>query len=459
MQSRHSYKLGWRSTTLLIIFFFLVNDVSSIYTNVKFINLILFIIWSLLVFYKKYSESITLLFLVLICSRTVSSQHVLDVANSEVFTPLTFNIIPGVPIAFLMSVTLILYFLLKIKLKVKFVISALLMLALFTLNTIIYLPENPNSISFKWFIKFITYISVGAMSALALNNFYLDRASSFLVFKESLSCGLIVLATGVIVSLPWNYLHGSEYLFELNTKPILFMALHQLTGNFIFLQAVNLFTTSRGDIILVFIAAGLFVFTKKKFPAKLFIVASISLGLILVLVTYTVPFLVDFLLWKLSEIEFFGGERSGSSVVRSTELTNILCYGGKDFWRLIFGSGIYGDYYFDCVQLPVGIVLDEKSFSLVELQTMSLITTHNFISTLILRFGLISLLFILVLMSYPFIVERNYYFPKLGLVIVFLFNLYYFHSQSYAQFIFGFLSVVILVGGGRNENHVNNSNL
>lgn len=459
MQLRLSNELGWKITAFLTIFFFLVNDVSSVFPNIRFINLIFYIFWIFIIYRKNYSKGIILLFLVLICSRSVSSQHLIDITNSEVFTPLTFNVAPGIPLVFLMSIHLVFLFLLKMKLKLKLVIFSLLFLSLSTFNTLIYLPDIPNSTTLKWFIKFITYISVGALSASALNTFYMDRASSFVVFKESLNCGLIVLAFGVIASLSWNYLQGSVYIFELNTKPMLLMALHQLTGNFIWLQAINLFTTSRGDIMLVLIAVGLFIFTKKKFPAKFFVVAGLSIGIILGLTLYTVPFLLDFLLWKLSEIELFGGERSGSSVVRSTELANILCYGGKDFWRLMVGSGIYGDYYFDCVNLPAEIELDEKSFSPLELQNRSLVSTHNVISTLLLRFGLIGLFFNLILMSYPLISGRNYYFPKLGLVIVFLFNIYYFHSQPYAQFIYGFLSVVILTGGKRSENHSNNTNL
>lgn len=185
---------------------------------------------------------------------------------------------------------------------------------------------------------------------------------------------------------------------------------------------------SRSFILIVTLLSIIF-FTKEiglkktlKSSIKVFLVLFPIIGFLLSLFN---PRLFEFFLWKLEIIQIFSGNYSvGSGSVRILEFKNIIFKNSSSIFRFIFGNGPFGTYNFDVYPLIVDGVIDSKSFSPDQLIRNEFYTTHNVISALILKTGIIGL------SLYLFVFLRIYR-KKLSLGMILALPLFY---TTYSSF-------------------------
>jgi hypothetical protein len=270
------------------------------------------------------------------------------------------------------------------------------------------------------------------------------------LIKLILICSLAA-AVRAYMNLGYEIYNGNIFVFELGTEPLyLFCALlYSVRGPWPAFSYAGFFTTSRAEII--FLVLGFIVTSwgeiSKLRPLRI-IVTTIAIASFVVVIAQTVPFLIDFFIWKVSEIEIFGGETSGSSLVRRHELLNIACLMAEQPTRLAFGAGLGATYNFDCYPLPSSVLLEEKSFSVDQIYSNVYYGVHTTPSAILLRYGVFG--FSLVLFCVAFSVFRILnlgilWRKKIALCLVLIFSFYYFHSQSHAQMIFGFMVSALMM--------------
>lgn len=263
---------------------------------------------------------------------------------------------------------------------------------------------------------------------------------------------LCALATSIrsILNLALEIYNSNIFVFELGTEPLYLFAamLYAMQREWPTYSYPGFFTTSRAEIILL--ATGIIAVNLKRLreirPSTTLKIVIFTVTIYLIIIE-TIPFIIDFFLWKLSEIEIFGGPASGSSIIRQHEILNILCAMQDNPIKLVFGSGLNATYNFDCLPLPSAVELDEKSFTYDQITSNAFYGVHSTPAALLLRFGLLGIFLTIGMLSVALtcVLKRpNPINRKLALVLMLIFSLYYFHSQAHAQLILGFLISCIL---------------
>lgn len=258
---------------------------------------------------------------------------------------------------------------------------------------------------------------------------------------------LFALVTSIraILNLALEIYNSNIFVFELGTEPLYLFAamLYTMQREWPTYSYPGYFTTSRAE--MVFLVIGIIAVNLKRL-GKLQLSTTLKIAIftvaIYLIILETVPFIIDFFLWKLREIEVFGGPQSGSSIIRQHEILNILCAMQDNPMKLLFGGGLNATYNFACLPLPSSVELEEKSFSYDQIISNAFYGVHSTPAALLLRFGLLGILLTVGMASVALthIFKRSSpIHKKAALALMLIFSLYYFHSQTHAQLILGFL--------------------
>ncbi|EKO3774785.1 hypothetical protein P0F20_003414, partial [Vibrio metschnikovii] len=362
--------------------------------------------------------------------------------------------------------TLILYLVLMlafysliIRIKVNYLsivfLLLLLSLSVFSVLYEFFITNIPIKIGLLMTsVKFLFVMYAGYIMGITL--FHYHRFNSFSLMFGSLYFSILVVSIRAILYLVNDFVFSKELSFDIQVKPllaipaILFFVYQKkfIINGLRNVLVFSFFTVSRGEIILIFIVSILSSVFSKLFFRKV-IVKIIVLIPLMVMVVFTFnSTLIDFFLWKFSQLSILGGENtSDSAVVRTTELSNILCLQSGSLFQFFFGKGLSGVYDFSCVPLPGEIVLDLKSFSQDQLDAGLYYTVHTFIGSILLKFGIFGLLlYILFPMYVVFFKVKNLFLEKnqkIALSLLLLVSLYFLHSRIEYQLIFGIFIGII----------------
>ena len=291
--------------------------------------------------------------------------------------------------------------------------------------------------------KFIILIFLGALSSSYIMKLIKAPDALDFVFALVFFCGLVA-ALRAYFNLALDISNGSYYVFDIGTEPLFLIAGSLYFTSYQSIYLIGYLTTSRGEILLLALTllTILLMHTKRIFRfSNIFLPSILIIFLYYIVATY-IPFLLDFFYWKLSEIEVFGGPSSGSSLIRQYELYNVVCTIASNPISLLFGNGLGATFDFSCYPLPPEVTLDEKSFSLDQIQNNKFYGVHNTITALLLRFGLLGFLLFMSILLFACIytvkssITRS---KKIATVLLLFFCFYYLHSQPSAQFLFGFI--------------------
>jgi len=419
---------------------FLVNEVFSRSQLGVFVSLFIVLFFMVLCI-KRVDNAIFAFFIVSV----LVDEFPRDILLS--YTGYVFNTVKTVyvgPISlyFVMTVFLLLSLLVrKVSIRVYIFFAVFIFISLLA-TFYSFLVGVSNSSIFLSNAKIIIYTLVGTASA------------SFLISKFGVSSTLknmmlSVLLVGIAAAyrVPLNLVHdtfdSAMFVFDLGVEPLYLVAGLIFFSQFRPLYVLGFVTTSRGEMSILFAAiVAVFVSRFNKFVnLKNWVFLIIISFLFVYLVKAYLPFLLDFLLWKMSEIEIFGGQSSGSSVVRQYEFINIFCLLSQDPISFLLGRGLVATYEFSCFPLPEYISLDEKSFSEDQLMSGSFYAVHNTVTAVLLRFGFLGLLVLFAVTCLFMLKLLKASFPiykKLGVGVLLTSSLYYFHSQPAAQFVFAF---------------------
>lgn len=185
---------------------------------------------------------------------------------------------------------------------------------------------------------------------------------------------------------------------------------------------ISLLSFSRGVFIIMAIVFFLAIFITfyKKIKFNILFISNI-------IVLFSIPIiaiyffnerLFDFLLWKINifnELISSDVELSGSGKVRIIEMQNILHIFSESIHNLLFGKGFFATYDFQAYPLNNVGIIDLKSFSQDQLSSGVYYSTHSFISSTILKYGLIGLIFYTTI---PLYVSYKFYIQKQHLIMV-----------------------------------------
>lgn len=324
-----------------------------------------------------------------------------------------------------------------------------------------------TSIIAATFVKFLTLQQFNA--GLAANNYkiiiftsigilfgreYLSRYGRQEAIEKFMSLlVLCALATSVraMLNLGLEIYHSNIFVFELGTEPLYLFAamLYTMQRDWPAYSYLGFFTTSRAEIVfLVFATISLNINRLRK----LRVLGTLKIATFLItsyfVVLETIPFIIDFFLWKVREIEIFGGPASGSSIIRQHEILNILCAMKDNPIKFLLGSGLNATYNFDCIPLPSSVELEEKSFSYDQIMSNSFYGVHSTPAALLLRFGVLGAILTATMATAALIYVFKRSGPtkrKIALALTIIFSLYYFHSQTHAQMALGFLISCIVM--------------
>jgi hypothetical protein len=222
------------------------------------------------------------------------------------------------------------------------------------------------------------------------------RAVFFIISDFALKNPSLDLMTQPLLSIcaMYFYVLTKNKHFSIYSNPLVFS-----------LVLISLLTTSRSVMAIVlfsmFCLLIIVFITKSKGEDKLNglkkysrIVAYlfITLSAFLVSISITNERLYEFVKWKASEFTLDSNSTpSGSALVRKHEIINIANDADKNLYVLLFGKGFGSHFNFEYSPPPLNETLDEKSFSLNEIENGEYYNPHTFIATLLLRFGVLGL--------------------------------------------------------------------
>lgn len=211
---------------------------------------------------------------------------------------------------------------------------------------------------------------------------------------------LIVLVY-IVIKKDWGIYNNHLY------KILLFISLLNFSRGFIVIMVISL-------LLILFIT-----FYKKIRFNLLFIFNIIILFSIPIFVLYLFnDRLFDFLLWKINifnELTNSDIELSGSGKVRIIEMQNILYIFSENIYQLFFGKGFFATYNFQAFPLNDVGIIDLKSYSNDQLSSGVYYSTHSFISSTLLKYGLLGLVFYMII---PLYVSYKLYVQKCHLILI-----------------------------------------
>lgn len=189
-----------------------------------------------------------------------------------------------------------------------------------------------------------------------------------------------LLSTAVFAFL----LHGGaeDSYLTLRQRMLLYLSMFNMSRGLMALQGVFLFGTRFLKKIRKNLNAG-----QRFFEIVLIITALIGAFAVVS------PRLFDFFIWKLADINviFEGADLSGSGQVRQYELMNIVAEMSDPVVFLV-GKGFGGSFKYEHYHVPNDVELDLKSYSESELERGVFYHPHSFLSSILLKYGVLGLL-------------------------------------------------------------------
>lgn len=187
---------------------------------------------------------------------------------------------------------------------------------------------------------------------------------------------------------------------------------------------ISLLSFSRGFlIILVFcLLLGLIINFHKKIKFTLFFLFSLLVMFCMVLFALyiTNERLFDFFIWKINvfnELTNSEVELSGSGKVRIIEMQNIIHILSENIYGLFLGKGFFATYNFEAYSLDGIGIIDLKSYSYDQLSSGIYYATHSFLSSILLKYGLLGLLIYILL---PLLLSYKLYIKNYHMILILL---------------------------------------
>lgn len=321
-------------------------------------------------------------------------------------------------------------------------------------------------------LKFPAFLLFGFIQGL-----YLVRANAFSLLVEMIIILPFFIGVRVIIFMVSDiYLLTSSFYFATNTTISLSVLAyliaskrHSIYSYWVFRLGlyISLIEPSRSFlIILLLIVAISFVISvfmpsrqdgtkaaKTHYLSELLFISS----LLSLLVSLYNPAFYDFMLWKLNVFkEFLTSEQeiSESGSLRLYELFNVSGEISHSIYQMFFGKGWGGSYTFNAFHFNSVDPLDLKSYSEDQLLSGIYYATHSFTSYMLLKYGLVGLLFylmiplLIVFKSYKLLRCNRYY-----LLFIFLptIGLYYYYWRLDLAFLMAALWAYIY--NGRFKHH------
>ncbi len=223
------------------------------------------------------------------------------------------------------------------------------------------------------------------------------RALIFIIFDfATKSPKLDLMTTPLIATAVFAFLlyRKRDFIYKSRTKRSLLL--------------ISLINASRGLITIQLLFLSIFYLrsivsnNRFSFTLRRSIEVLILTTTIIATISVAAPRAFNFLLWKVSDIKTLTGnkELSGSGKVRYYELANVLHDNQSKPLNLIIGSGLGAHFTFEEVPLPNYIDLDLKSYNKTELSTGRYYNPHSFITTIILKYGILGLLIYILIPTY-----------------------------------------------------------
>lgn len=252
------------------------------------------------------------------------------------------------------------------------------------------------------------------------------RAILFVLHDYYMKIPSLDLMTHPIVTICalYFYVFRREPQFDSYKNPLIFA-----------LALLSLVTTSRSVMAIIVISIGIMpifaLFTPMAMGAtrkfiRMMLYMIFSVGVMLFSISQVNERLYEFILWKASDFSVSSSAPpSGSALVRKHELINVVESLGNNPFSTIFGKGFGSEFQFDHSPPPLSEALDEKSFSLVEINTGVFYNPHTFLATLLLRYGVLGIFFYVAVSVSAFWLMRKKCLPLAFLSLLMIYNYYF----------------------------------
>ena len=394
----------------------------------SFISIILFLLLVISAFYSplrsfKY-------FIILFATIPSYPRNILDVYDGlQITGDVSYNTLTSVPLA---GVSLIqwltafyilcwIYLICKsrVRINVTYIVVIFFLIIFPLVISVFHLLKEPETFLIREIvtaIRFPLYLLLGILFGLLYKNqprvirdflvetifaisiIYCARVPFFLIL--SLFEATPSLELGVVAHIPYAVIF-SLLLLHIKNKKIKWI---------IVVLCFSVLSPSRSQIFLLFLCIFIYLTVSKFSIEKVKFIFGIifSCCLLLAIVSYFNERLYEFFLWKLSEFSFSSDGISASGLVRVYEFLNISDAYRSDFFGFLFGKGLSGYFTYDVYPYPFPELLDLKSYQDFELQLERYYHPHFFTNVLLLKFGLIGLIFyVLFIFKYFFMCKKK----------------------------------------------------
>lgn len=453
------------------------NILGGLLTYCVFFGLCLGVVFNILFAFKC--------FLIVFITIPTLPRNILDTYDALADKTVIYNTISSMPfagISMIQWLTLIFLFsfivlLLKQKIKVfySYFFASLLLIITPSFITIIYTISDPTSFLLREVItsirfpiylclgiyalmyikqkKGIDYVRLYIFDILIISCFIMCfRIPVFMIkslFEETPSLDLGILA-GICFSMLFTLLLLKKS-FEVKTPIIVIMLLSTLTPSRTYMA--------------IFLACAFLYIILNKISFQLFfniIKFIFCISLLLFILAFFNPRLYDFFLWKFQDFSMSNNNGvSDSGLVRVFEFLNIFDQLKNNLFHFLFGRGFCGYFTYESYPLPFTFDLDLKSYQEFELATGKYYHPHFFINVLLLKYGIVGLLFYIGFIAKLFInswkVRKNklsflsmfYVYFSMMMAISFILDMFF--RGSYA-ILFPFIIYIINCKSFKNEN-------
>lgn len=331
---------------------------------------------------------------------------------------------------------------------VTIVVFTFIVLITVTLQNYIFNEKHLNQSllisNIKFFIVFFSGVIIGKYLLLLKKSKSIDYIFSILYLIIS------IISIRAVIYIFYDFAVAKNFSFDIQTKPLLAIPIMLFFVNYqnlilkgkSLIQIVSLFSVSRGEMLLMLIILTFNSILSGAFFRKVLLKFLLLMPAVLVIIYFFNTSLFDFFFWKLSELSITGGDKmSGSAIVRSVEISNILCSHDSNIFNFIFGNGLSATYNFNCVPLPGELVIDLKSYSQDQLDTGYYYSVHTFLGSNLLKYGLFGVLvycFFPLFIAYRLITRFSLSkAEQLAVSTIMLISIYFLHSRIEFQLLVG----------------------